>query len=118
MISYLPDLRHSETESSGFCQEANFELEEILQSELGSLVASGFSAFFVFVFVDCTDTSSDPVVDHTLAVVVAEQAGDVVVNETVVVVPSVAVVDIVVELAVVVAEEAVVLVDETVVFVV
>ena len=118
MISYLPDLRHYETESSGFCQEANFELEEILQSELGSLVASGFSAFFVFVFVDCTDTSSVPVVDHTLAVVVVEQAGAAVVNETVVVAPSVAVVDIVVELAVVVAEEAVVLVDETVVFVV
>ena len=118
MILYLPDRSHSETESSGLHQEGNFELEEILQSELGSLVASGFFAFFVFVFVDCTDTSSVPVVDHTLAVVVVEQAGAVVVNETVVVVPSVAVVDNVVEMAVVVAEEAVVLVDETVVFVV
>lgn len=93
-------------------------MEEILQSELGSLVASGFFAFFVFVFVDCTDTSSDPVVDQTLGVAVVQQAGPVVVNETAVVDPSVAVVDIVVEMAVVAEEEAVVLVDETVVFVV
>ena len=52
-IRYLP-----ETVSSCLYQEEHFDLEEeIHQSELGSLVASGFFAFFVFVFAGCTDTS-------------------------------------------------------------
>ena len=33
---YLTDTSHSESESSGLHQEGNFELEEILQSELGT----------------------------------------------------------------------------------
>ena len=53
----LPDTHYSETESPGLYQEEHFDWEEILQSEFGSLVASGFFGFFVFVFADCTDTS-------------------------------------------------------------
>ena len=113
MIFNLPDMRHSETGSSGLYQEKYLDSEEILQSELGSLVASGLFVFFVFVFVDCTDTSYDLVVEHTVGVVVADEDADVV-DETVAVVALV-VVDVVVDMSFGIVEEAAVVDDQTVV---
>ena len=111
MIFNLPDMRHSETGSSGLYQEKYLDSEEIFQSELGSLVASGLFVFFVFVFVDCTDTSYDLVVEHTVGVVVADAD---VVDETVAVVALV-VVDVVVDMSFGIVEEAAVVDDQTVV---
>ena len=108
MIFNLPDMRHSETGSSGLYQEKYLDSEEILQSELGSLVASGLFVFFVFVFVDCTDTSYDLVVEHTVGVVVADEDADVVVVALVVV-------DVVVDMSFGIVEEAAVVDDQTVV---
>ena len=111
MIFNLPDMRHSETGSSGLYQEKYLDSEEILQSEPGSLVASGLFVFFVFVFVDCTDTSYDLVVEHTVGVVVADAD---VVDETVAVV-ALEVVDVVVDMSFGIVEEAAVVDDQTVV---
>ena len=108
MIFNLPDMRHSETGSSGLYQEKYLDSEEILQSEPGSLVASGLFVFFVFVFVDCTDTSYDLVVEHTVGVVVADEDADVVVVALVVV-------DVVVDMSFGIVEEAAVVDDQTVV---
>ena len=112
MIFNLPDMRHSETGSSGLYQENYLDSEEILQSEPGSLVASGLFVFFVFVFVDCTDTSYDLVVEHTVGVVVADEDADVV-DEIAVV--ALVVVDVVVDMSFGIVEEAAVVDDQTVV---